>query len=550
MPIFRGSMIAVAAMSTFLAASTAADEKTIPPPVVYGPPDNSATRVPPPGLSYLPEAPAMRRESVMSSVLFAPEDSKRSAMTHATSEYEPSGTTGAASPWRLRSEVVVVDPVTTVATDSLGVEEPVIINLVKSGLTHTLTTFIRRLEEQSNAFTVRNEWSYRASDGTISSGLLPLPAGYTNSADPVLAHNGTTGGIGPGITYMAGLAMNRASNLDAANPSSIRVWISVNGGFAWTGVGSEVDLIASGTTVALDKPWIAVSETGSTTGYVYVSWVRSDQTTAHQNQLMFRRSRNGVSKPHAVCCYPPTWDSAVPVTSTGYVHGPQIVIDSAEYVYVIFTDFATSQMRVARSRFPGANFPSDGSSVFLPAQTIATFNRIVGNRIFSLLTRVVPLPAARYNAATNEILVAWTEGETDNAAVVDVQLYRLTANTAMTATRVVLGSQINSAAVNQFTPVVETDGSGTVVLAYYDARGLSSNTYQQRVARLSSLGTLLPPVPPDTNPTPLGPTCRADTVGEYQGLWRGSYPAGFRYDTAWTCGASATNRTILRAGVQ
>jgi hypothetical protein len=255
-------------------------------------------------------------------------------------------------------------------------------------------------------------------------------------------------------------------------------------------------------------------------------------------------------KPHAVCCYPPTWDSAVRVTDIGYVQGPQIVVDSAEYVYVIFADFMTNQMRIARSRFPGANFPSDGSSVFLPAQTIATFNRINGNRIFGGLTRVVPLPAARYNAATNDILIAWTEGETDNAFTVDVQLYRVIANSTMAATRMVLGSQINSATVNQFTPVVEADNSGTVAFAYYDARGLSSNTYQQRIARLSSLGTLLTPVFPDTNPTPLGPACRADTVGEYQGLWRGSYPDGFRYDTTWTCGASETNRTILRAGVQ
>jgi hypothetical protein len=172
------------------------------------------------------------------------------------------------------------------------------------------------------------------------------------------------------------------------------------------------------------------------------------------------------------------------------------------------------------------------------------------NYIFGSRTRAVPLPAARYNAATNEILVAWHDGETDAAATVDVRLFRVTANAAMAATPVALGSTINSAGVNQFTPVVETDGTGTVVLAYYDARDLAANTYQQRVAKLSSLGALLSPVPPDTNPTPLGPPCAADFVGEYQGLWRGSYPTGFRYDAAWTCGTSSTDRTILRAGVQ
>lgn len=88
------------------------------------------------------------------------------------------------------------------------------------------------------------------------------------------------------------------------NPGSIRVWISVNAGYDWTGAGSEVDVIASGTTSALDKPWIAVSEVGGTTGYVYVSWVRVDTTSAHLNELMFRRNRNGVSKPHGLLRIP------------------------------------------------------------------------------------------------------------------------------------------------------------------------------------------------------------------------------------------------------
>lgn len=103
--------------------------------------------------------------------------------------------------------------------------------------------------------------------------------------------------------------------------------------------------------------------------------------------------------------------------------------------------------------------------------------------------------------------------------------------------------------MNQFTPVLETDGNGTVMLAYYDSRGLGLSSYQERVARLSSTGALLTPVFPDTNPTPLGSPCTADTVGEYQGLWRGSYAEGFRYDVAWTC-SSASDRTIMHSGVQ
>jgi hypothetical protein len=443
---------------------------------------------------------------------------------------------------------------TTFATDPLGVEEPVIINLVKSGLSHTLTAFIRRVAEQPGvAFTVRNQWSYRNSSGMTSTGTLPLPVGYTDSSDPVLAHNGTTEGVAPQRTYLAGRALNRAPapGLEAVNPTSIRVWISVDAGSSWVGSGAEVDAIAGGDRT-VDKPWIAVSETGPTSGFVYVAWVRVDLTSAGQNELMFRRSRNGISRSHAVCCFPPTWDRAVRVADSGRVQGPQIVTDSAGYVYVVFVDSTTRQMRMARSRLPGAGFPSDGSSVFLPAQTIAAYNRIgrgISSNTIAGAIRVVPLPAARYHAATNEILVAWTEGETDTSATVDLRLVRVTADAAMAVIGIPLSSAINSAGVNQFTPVLETDGTGIVMLAYYDSRGLSSSSYQERVARLSSTGALLTPVFPDTNPTALGSPCTADVVGEYQGLWRGSYVEGFRYDVAWTC-SSATDRTIMRAAVQ
>ncbi|HYC61841.1 MAG TPA: hypothetical protein VEK79_19975 [Thermoanaerobaculia bacterium] len=429
---------------------------------------------------------------------------------------------------------------TTVASDPHGVEEPVIISMAKSEVTHTVTAFIRRVVEQPGvAFNVRNAWTYLNSNGATSSGLLSLPAQYTDSSDPVLAHNGTARGVAPGRTYLVGRAMNRAAAPDLApvNPTSIRVWMSVNGGASWIGNGAEVDAIASGTRT-LDKPWIAVSETGPTTGYVYVSWVRVDMTGGGQSELMFRRSRNGISKAHAVCCFPPTWDRAVRVTELGRVQGPQIVTDNAGYVYVIFVEFTTRQMRIARSRFIGANVPRDGSSVFLPAQTIATYRQVGSgsnaNTIASVI-RVVPLPAARYNVATNEILVAWTEGESERSSTSDLRLFRVTADVALTAADVPLSSAINSPGVNQFTPAIETDAAGNVILAYYDSRGLDVSRYQERIAKLSSTGALL------ASPTSLGSPCAADTVGEYQGLWGN--------DVAWTC-SSSSNRTIMRDTVQ
>jgi len=164
--------------------------------------------------------------------------------------------------------------------------------------------------------------------------------------------------------------------------------------------------------------------------------------------------------------------------------------------------------------------------------------------------RVVPLPAARYHSATNEILVAWSEGETDLGSRGNIRLARVSADANMNVTPVTLSSAIVGTNVDEFTPVIETDGTGTVMLAYYDRRGMSGSNYQLRVAKLTSNGSLVTPVFPDTNPTPLGSPCIADFVGEYQGLWRGSYPGGFQYDLAWTCSDASSNRTIQRGGVR
>lgn len=121
MQIFRALMIAVTAMWMYLSGTVTAQGKTIPLPVIYGPPDNSATRVPPPDRSYLPADPAARRESVMSSVLFPPENAKRSVTPEGTFTLPPNAM-GPVLPWRLQSEVMIVDPVTTVTILRAGVQ--------------------------------------------------------------------------------------------------------------------------------------------------------------------------------------------------------------------------------------------------------------------------------------------------------------------------------------------------------------------------------------------------------------------------------------------
>src|SRR5256885_5795376 len=67
-----------------------------------------------------------------------------------------------------------------VAEDAYGVQEPA---TAGSGL----TAFIRTVSLPPDVFHVRDEWSYRDDQGVTSRGAFPLPNGYTESSDPVLA---------------------------------------------------------------------------------------------------------------------------------------------------------------------------------------------------------------------------------------------------------------------------------------------------------------------------------------------------------------------------
>jgi hypothetical protein len=133
MPRLRIALVVLAISALFLPSAIYADTQRVP-PIVYGPPDSFATRVPPPSPSYLPIDPVARRELVISSAL-TPRENARPKPTGTADASVPAPASGRSAPWRLATEAVIVDPTTTVATDPLGVEEPAIINLVRLGLT-------------------------------------------------------------------------------------------------------------------------------------------------------------------------------------------------------------------------------------------------------------------------------------------------------------------------------------------------------------------------------------------------------------------------------
>lgn len=419
-----------------------------------------------------------------------------------------------------------------VASDVNGVEEPSTVTLGKSGLTHQVTAFIRRVSVPPEVFQVRDEWSYLGSDGARATGRFAVPVGYTDSSDPVLAVSGGSGDHA-GTVYAVGRVMNREGGGTSTNPASIRVWQSADGGASFPGTGSQVDMLPAGAAQTVDKPWLTVSADG----IVYVAWVRLDLTGGSQSRILLRRSRNAVSKSHICCGGLLAWDESVTVSPPADVTGPQIVVDGAGFVYVIWTDFGAREIRMARSLHPAGGIDAGSEAAFGEVQTVAPFRRIGSGSSANTIAggiRVLPLASARYDPVTNEIVIAWTEGESDGSAHTDLRLARAAAGELTTFSPVNL-AKLNLPGADQFTPAVELTEGGNILLAWYDRSG-ETTEYQERIAELTPAGAVVMQAAP-------GPVCQGATVGEYQSLSR--LPSG-HWQLVWSCSdsESAGQRTI------
>lgn len=507
------------------------------PPGVRGVPDNAASRVPAAVRSFIPIDSAQARALPISDVLLPPSTGEGA--------FESLGATTEALP----TSPEVGSP-RTIATSSIGVEEPVTITINQSGIDKTSTAWIRRVS--TSPFNVRNQYEY-SGNGTVVSGTIGIPTGYTDSADPVLAENPYNAGAGPLNMYMGGITFNRAGNGGGANPSSVRVWTSTTGGYTWSSNGSEVDVNADpNSPVLLDKPWIEVSWHAGTLGYVYASWSAYNLTSPGSSEIRFRRSRNGVSRPRPICnpgpCTP-TWDSMVTV-ATGNFIGAQIVVDGSGYVYVFWMSFGTpNQIMMVKSINAGAE-PTLQGTVFGSPQVVASTPNAgdLGFYVMNNLIRAVTLPSARFNDAANRIMVAWHEKEPGSAKT-DIWLAHKAPADASFSIVKLPGSTSGS---DQFTPTLDNDESGNALVTYYDNYNVAAGYYRQTAQYITSTG-----VTAGGGTIAIGSNCYAGqlptrrAVGEYQGLWRWAYGSGgTRWDTAWTCGSTTTPRTINNTWVK
>src|SRR5258707_5335084 len=168
--------------------------------------------------------------------------------------------------------------------------------------------------------------------------------------------------------------------------------------------------------------------------------------------------------------------------------------------------------------------------------------------------RALLLVADPFDAATNRILLTWHAGKivgSANTMISFASASPLVAGDAMTFTLVrPLPSPVNRAGTDQFTPAIDTDQSGRILLTYYDRAGRSDGSYQETAVLLDSDGNVLPAVSPQTNPTPIGSPCSSGIVGEYQAVRRGLYGSTGQWDFAWTGGDADGTRTIHRSSVR
>jgi hypothetical protein len=283
--------------------------------------------------------------------------------------------------------------------------EPALTSLTKNGVTYTVGAWI---DWDSITSTQSKLWAARITHDATGSGFvepaveLNRTSGYSQVADPVLASNPYTDGIGPGRVYLAGVSFNRDASGNSINPNAIYVWGSSDGGKTWDNGGSlaqqtKEDLNTPRIDPELDKPWIDVSWHPATRGYVYVVWVEwSNATNAVQNKIRFRRSTNGVSRrcrPLGGICdnpFEPSFDID-DGTSNGSAHLPQVVVNPNNgEVYVLWVRAG----RIVMSTSPA------GGTQFGPPYTVAAIRTqaLQLNPGFPLAL----CPVARFNHITNK----------------------------------------------------------------------------------------------------------------------------------------------------
>lgn len=395
--------------------------------------------------------------------------------------------------------------------------EPAVIAVKISGNDYTVAATIKYVGGLPT-----NHVSYSTNSGAFSTPVqLPLPTGYTLSADPLMAVNPYGSGIAPRRIYCVGVLANAAGSGAA---SAIGVWRSSDGGQTWA--GPTIVASQAGGGYYTDKPAIAVSWHSGTLGYVYVTYVNIDETNVptslDSNSIwVYRSTDGGLTFPTSTVI---TYDD---------VQGPQVVVNpTGGTVHCMWLNVNQNDLRSALSTNYGVSFGSHeiaaaGGNLLTRDSGIM----INGN------VRAWSLPMARYNWAAGRVIMAY-HGRNGTSTEV-YYVYRPCSSSCNTS-----GwenpRQINDVSTNdQFIPGIDFNAAGNVVVTFYDRRNDTANVnYDQYFAYMNSSGV---PIHGNvristfiTDPRLYTATTGAARfIGDYQDVWDWTYNSGENAASAW-----------------
>ena len=408
------------------------------------------------------------------------------------------------------------------------------------GKTYVVTSFYKWDHQIGNTTFARMH--YRTSDGTTAwTGVLPLPSGYDQSSyDPYLGVNPYSNGVFPRTVYLVGNA-KKGSNVAVVG------WRSQDGGRHWQGPIT----IATGDT-DVDKPHIAVSWHPGTRGWIYVGY--RDQA----GKLVVKRSQNGGASffgPYTITSH-----------NSPNINGLQLLVSPySGYVYALWTDFTDDRIYLAFSSNHGTTW---SAPVVFPNTNTPAHNLMFGN--LNHIFRAPSFPIARLNWAagngSGRISVVWHECNTppkDNHQYYGIKDLKKDCSFSYQHTDVYYASvwlngstnkvKINSSTVrDQFSPALDFDANGNILVTFYDRRDDPSNIdYRLYRARIDENGQPLQSNVAVSNfaSTPQSGWGVPYFIGDYHETWMTPVNGIDTWYSCWT-GESNNNADIFLSTIQ
>lgn len=401
------------------------------------------------------------------------------------------------------------------SADTFQDAEPSVIAVNVNNATYTSSAVIKYVDTgERNQFgqiiwIPRNHFATTTNFSTFTRGMLPMPAGYTRSGDPIMAVNPYTGGIAPKRIYCTGILFNQGT---VNAPSAIGLWRSDNGGLTWA--GPTIVASQNGGGFYTDKPSMAVSWHTGTLGNVYMTWTNLDTNNPNSSSIWVARSTDGgLSFPTRAVI---TYDNA---------HMPSVAVNTQTgAVYSVWVNNRFEDIRFAQSTNAGVSFGPH--EVVAEGQQIR--NAIQGNSNLARGVRAPTIPMVRYNWVTQRLAVTWHAGDANT----DIWYGYRPCSSNCNYWGWEWPKVVNDVTTrDQFMPALDFNSSGNTVITFYDRRNDANNfLYQQFFAYTDSTGIRL-----EANKQ-IG-TLTSDPIntfiGDYQDVWDHIYPDGESATTSW-----------------